>query len=131
MDMHSSQEKYKEEEFSLEELNKIDLLLKESLLDDFEINIPADFADNVVEKVEKRRSIKESLLRHLIMCIGFVVILGFAVAFLFYFGLKEANILLEFAMNFKYPITFGILIITGIQLADSFLLSRTKDQLEE
>ena len=131
MGMHSNQDKYKEEEFSLEELNNIDLLLKESLLDDFDINIPADFADNVVEKVEKRRSIKESLLRHLIMSIGFVVILGFAVALLFYYSLKEANILLEFAMNFKYPITFGILIITGIQLADSFLLSRTKDQLEE
>ena len=124
--MHSYKGKQSEEEFS-----NLDQLLKEVLEEDFEINIPVDFADNVVEKVEKRKSIREALLRHLMMSIGLFVIFAFTVAFLFYFGLKEANILLDFAIQFKYPIAFVLFTIIAIQLADSFLLSRTKDQLGE
>ena len=124
--MHSYKGKHSEEEFS-----NLDQLLKEVLEEDFEINIPVDFADNVVEKVEKRKSIREALLRHLMMSIGLLVIFAFTVAFLFYFGLKEANILLNFAIQFKYPIAFVLFTIIAIQLADSFLLSRTKDQLGE
>ncbi|WP_421918357.1 hypothetical protein [Marinifilum sp.] len=124
--MHSYKGKHSEEEFQ-----NVDKLLKEILEDDFEINIPIDFADNVVEKVEKRKSIQEALLRHLMMSLGLLVILAFTVAFLFYFGLQEANLLLEFVIQFKYPIAFVLFIITAIQLADSFLLSRTKDQLGE
>jgi formate/nitrite transporter FocA (FNT family) len=114
-----------------DESQNVDQLLKEILEDGFEPNIPIDFADNVVEKLEKRKSIREALLRHLMMTLGMLVILAFTVAFLFYFELKEANILLDFAIQFKYPIAFVLLIITGIQLADSFLLSRAKDQLHE
>jgi hypothetical protein len=124
--MHSYREKHTEEEFQ-----DVDRLLKEILEDDFDIDIPADFADNVVEKVEKKKSIREALLRHSLMALGLLVILAFSMAFLFYFGLKEANIILDFAMKFKYPIAFALFIITAIQLADSFLLSRTKDQLDE
>ncbi|WP_282014414.1 hypothetical protein [Marinifilum flexuosum] len=124
--MHSYRGKHTEEEFQ-----NVDQLLKEILEDDFELNIPIDFADNVVEKVEKRKSIREALLRHLMMSLGLFVIMAFTVAFLFYFELKEANILLDFVIQFKYPIAFVLFIITAIQLADSFLLSRTKDQLGE
>lgn len=124
--MHSYRGKHTEEEFQ-----NVDQLLKEILEDNFELNIPVDFADNVVEKVEKRKSIKEALLRHLMMTLGLFVIMAFTVAFLFYFELKEANILLDFVIQFKYPIAFVLFIITAIQLADSFLLSRTKDQLGE
>jgi len=124
--MHSYRGKHTEEEFQ-----NVDQLLKEILEDDFELNIPIDFADNVVEKVEKRKSIREALLRHLMMSLGLFVIMAFTVAFLFYFELKEANILLDFVIQFKYPIAFALFIITAIQLADSFLLSRTKDQLGE
>ncbi|RKE03920.1 hypothetical protein [Marinifilum flexuosum] len=124
--MHSYRGKHTEDEFQ-----NVDQLLKEILEDDFELNIPIDFADNVVEKVEKRKSIREALLRHLMMSLGLFVIMAFTVAFLFYFELKEANILLDFVIQFKYPIAFVLFIITAIQLADSFLLSRTKDQLGE
>lgn len=124
--MHSYRGKHTEDEFQ-----NVDQLLKEILEDDFELNIPTDFADNVVEKVEKRKSIKEALLRHLMMSLGLLVIMAFTVAFLFYFELKEANMLLDFVIQFKYPIAFVLFIITAIQLADSFLLSRTKDQLGE
>jgi formate/nitrite transporter FocA (FNT family) len=124
--MDSYKGKHTEDEFQ-----NVDQLLKEILEDGFEPNIPIGFADNVVEKLEKRKSIREALLRHLMMTLGMLVILAFTVAFLFYFELKEANILLDFAIQFKYPIAFVLLIITGIQLADSFLLSRTKDQLGE
>jgi hypothetical protein len=126
MDMHSYRGKHTEDEFQ-----NVDQLLKEILEDDFELNIPVDFADNVVEKVEKRKSIREALLRHLMMTLGLFVIMAFTVAFLFYFELKEASILLDFVTQFKYPIAFVLFIITAIQLADSFLLSRTKDQLGE
>jgi len=129
--MHSNQDKYSENEFKLEELNLIDQMLKESLEEDFEISIPMNFAEKVTEVVEKRKSIREALLKHLMMSIGLFVILAFAVAFLFYFKTEHANILLDFAIKFKYPIVFGFLIVTAIQMADSFLLSRTKDQLEE
>ena len=124
--MHNYRGKHTEDKFQ-----NVDQLLKEILEDDFELNIPIDFADNVVEKVEKRKSIKEALLRHLMMSLGILLILAFTVAFLFYFGLKEANMLLNFVIQFKYPIAFVLFIITAIQLADSFLLSRTKDQLGE
>ncbi|MDQ2177639.1 hypothetical protein [Marinifilum sp. D714] len=126
MNMHSYRGKHTEDEFQ-----NVDQLLKEILEDDFELNIPVDFADNVVEKVEKRKSIREALLRHLMMTLGLFVIMAFTVAFLFYFELKEASILLDFVTQFKYPIAFVLFIITAIQLADSFLLSRTKDQLGE
>lgn len=124
--MHSYRGKHTEDEFQ-----NVDQLLKEILEDDFKLNIPVDFADNVVEKVEKRKSIKEALLRHLMMSLGLLVIMAFTVAFLFYFELKEANILLDFVIQFKYPIAFVLFIVTAIQLADSFLLSRTKDQLNK
>lgn len=127
--MQNNQDKYTNDEFDLEELNLIDQMLKESLEDDFELSIPSDFADQVTEVVEKRKSIREALLKHLMMSLGLLSILGFAVAFLFYFGKDEADTLLNFATKFKYPIVFVLFTILSIQLADSFLLSRTKDQL--
>lgn len=130
MDMHSNQGKYKEEEFNLEELNFIDRMLKESLEDDFEVHIPADFADNVTELVEKRKSIREALLKHAIMSLGLVGIIGFAVGILFYLKIDLADVILNFAISYKFPLIFGLLTITAIQLADSVLLSRTKDRLE-
>ncbi len=130
-DMQKNQNKHTEDKFSLEELNFIDQMMKESLDDDFEISIPADFADQVTELVEKQKSIREALLKHLIMSLGLLMILAFSVAFLFYFRTEQANIFLEFVLKFKYPLAFGLLILTAIQLADSLLLSRTKEQLEE
>ena len=129
--MQKNQDKYTEDKFSLEELNFIDQMMKESLDEDFEISIPTDFADQVTELVEKRKSIREALLKHLMMSLGLFVILAFSVAFLFYFRSEQANMVLDFAMKFKYPIAFGLLILTAIQLADSLLLSRIKEQLEE
>jgi formate/nitrite transporter FocA (FNT family) len=127
--MHKNQDKYSNDEFDLEELNFIDQMLRKSLEDDFEVSIPLDFADQVTELIEKRKSIREALLKHLMMSIGLLVILAFTVAFLYYFRTEQANIFLKFILNFKYPLAFGLIIITAIQLADSFLLSRTKDQL--
>jgi hypothetical protein len=91
----------------------------------------AAHAEALTELVEKRKSIREALLKHLMMSLGLFVILAFSVAFLFYFRTEQANIVLDFAMKFKYPIAFGFLILTAIQMADSLLLSRTKEQLEE
>lgn len=127
--MQNKKWEHKEIEFNSEELNLIDCMLKDSLKEDFHVNIPMNFADNIVEKIEKRRSIREALLKHLMMCIGLLVIIAFAIAFLFYFELKQADILVQYAFQFKYPIAFVLFTITTIQLADSFLLSRTKDQL--
>lgn len=129
--MQNNLDKYREDEFKLEELNFVDQMLKESLEDNFEISIPLDFADQITEVVEKRKSIREALLKHLIMSLGLFVILAFTVAFLFYFRTEQANMVLNFALKFKYPLAFGLIIVTAIQLADSFLLSRTKEQLEE
>lgn len=129
--MHKNQDKYSNDEFGLEELNFIDQMLKESLEDDFEISIPTDFADQVTEVVEKRKSIREALLKHLMMSLGLFVIFAFTVAFLFYFEKDQARFLIDFALKFKYPLAFGLIILTAIQLADSLLLSRTKEQLEE
>jgi len=129
--MHENQNKYSNNEFDLEELNFIDQMLKESLEDNFEVSIPLDFADQVTEVIEKRKSIREALLKHLMMSLGLITILAFAVGFLFYLGKDEADRLLNFAINFKYPIAFVLFTILSIQLADSFLLSRTKEQLEE
>jgi len=129
--MHRNLDKYRDEEFNLDELNLIDQLIKDSLEDDFEISIPLDFADQVTEVVEKRKSIREALLKHLMMSLGLFVILAFTVAFLFYFKTEQANMVLDFALKFKYPLAFGLIIVTAIQLADSVLLSRTKEQLEE
>ncbi len=129
--MHSNQDKYGEDEFNLEELNFIDQMLKESLEENFNVSIPSEFADQVTELIEKRKAIREAILKHLIMSLGLIVILAFAVGFLFYIGKDEANTLVDFALKFKYPIAFGLLITTAIQLADSVLLSRTKEQLEE
>jgi len=129
--MHKNQDKYSNNEFDLEELSFIDQMLKESLEDDFEISIPIDFADQVTEVVEKRKSIREALLKHLMMSLGLFVIFAFTFAFLFYFEKDQASLLIDFALKFKYPLAFGLIIVTAIQLADSLLLSRTKEQLEE
>ncbi|MGZ2370716.1 hypothetical protein ACXR6G_13125 [Ancylomarina sp. YFZ004] len=129
--MQKNQDKYTEDKFNLEELNFIDQMMKESLEDDFEISIPTDFADQVTELVEKRKSIREALLKHLMMSLGLFVIIAFTVAFLFYFRTEQANIFLEFVLKFKSPLAFGLIILTAIQLADSLLLSRTKEQLEK
>ena len=129
--MHENQDKYSNNEFDLEELNFIDQMLKENLEDDFEVSIPFNFADQVTEVIEKRKSIREALLKHLMMSLGLITILAFAVGFLFYLGKDEADTLLNFATKFKYPIAFVLFTILSIQLADSFLLSRTKEQLEE
>lgn len=129
--MHKNSDKYSKDEFDLEELNFIDQLLKENLEDNFEISIPLDFADQVTEVIEKRKSIKEALLKHLMMSLGLITIIAFAIGFLFYLDKDEADTLLNFASKFKYPIAFVLFTFISIQLADSFLLSRTKEQLEE
>jgi len=129
--MHTNQDKNSNGKFDFEELNFIDQMLKESLEDDFEISIPLDFADQITELVEKRKSIREALLKHLMMALGLIVILAFTVAFLFYFRTEQANIFLDFVLKFKYPLAFGLITLTAIQLADTLLLSRTKEQLEE
>ncbi len=129
--MHKNQDKYSNDKFDLEELNFIDQMLRESLEDDFEVSIPHDFADQVTEVIEKRKSIKEALLKHLMMSLGLLFILAFAIGFLFYLGKNEVDTLLNFAAKFKYPIVFVLFTVLSIQLADSFLLSRTKEQLEE
>lgn len=129
--MQKKLDKYGEDEFKQDELNLIDQMLKESLVDDFEISIPLGFADQITELVEKRKSIREALLKHLMMSLGLFVILAFTIAFLFYFRTEQANIFLDFVMKFKYPFAFGLITLTAIQLADSLLLSRTKEQLEE
>jgi len=120
-----------DENWDLDELKLIDKLVKDSLSQDFSVTIPKGFADLITEKVEKRKSVREALLKHLMMSIGLFVIVAFAVAFLFYFKTDQANVILNFGLKFKYPIAFGLLIFTAIQLADSFLLSRTKDKLEK
>ncbi len=125
--MHSNQGKNEAEKFNLEELDLIDQILKESLEDDLKIHIPVDFADKVTELVEKQKSIREALLKHAMMSLGVIVIIGFAIGILFYFKVDFANIILNYAINFKYPLGFGLLIITAIQIADSVLLSRKKD----
>lgn len=119
----------KEMNWNESEENFLDDLLKEGLDRDFSVTIPEGFADMVSETVEKRKSIREALLKHLMMSLGLFGIMAFAVAFLFYFKMDEANVLVDFTVKFKYPIAFIITIITSIQLADSILLSRQKDQL--
>jgi hypothetical protein len=119
----------KEINWNESEENFLDNLLKDGLDRDFSVTIPESFADMVSETVEKRKSIREALLKHLMMSLGLFGIMAFAVAFLFYFKMDEANVLVDFTVKFKYPIAFIISIITSIQLADSFLLSRQKDQL--
>lgn len=119
----------KEMNWDENEKDFLDDLLKEGLDRDFSVTISESFADMVCETVEKRKSIREALLKHIMMSLGLFVIMAFAVAFLFYFKMDEANVLFDFAVKFKYPIAFIITIITSIQLADSFLLSRKKDQL--
>ena len=126
---HKDFEKYSED-WSQEELLLIDELVKDSLQEDLQVQIPTNFADKVTERIEKRKSIREALLKHLMMNFGLFVILAFAAAIL-YFKSDQADVIVDFALRFKYPIVFGILIVTAIQLADTFLLSRTKDQLEE
>ncbi len=129
--MYNNQDKYREEEFSLEELNLIDQMLKEGLNYDYDVAIPIDFADQITERIEKRKSIQEALLKHLIMSLGLLVISAFTIAFLFYFKTEQANIYLQFVLNFKAPLIFGSIIVIAIQLADSLLLSRIKEQLEK
>jgi len=129
--MQKNQDKYTEVKFDLDELDLIDQLLKESLADNFKVSIPLDFADQVTELVEKRQSIKEALLKHMMMALGLLVILAFTIAFLFYFKTEQANLFLDFVLKFKYPLAFGFITLAAIQLADSLLLSRTKEQLKE
>lgn len=129
--MHKDRYTYRDDDFNAEELNFIDQMVKDSLEDDFEFSIPLDFADQVTEVIEKRKSIKEALLKHLMMSLGLITIIAFAIGFLFYLDKDEADTLLNFASQFKYPIAFVLFTFISIQLADSFLLSRTKEQLEE
>ena len=129
--MHKDRYTYRDDDFNAEELNFIDQMVKDSLEDDFEFSIPLDFADQVTEVIEKRKSIKEALLKHLMMSLGLITIIAFAIGFLFYLDKDEADTLLNFASQFKYPIAIVLFTFISIQLADSFLLSRTKEQLEE
>ncbi|WP_372750844.1 hypothetical protein [Labilibaculum sp.] len=128
--MHTNQDKFEETEFTGKEGILLDDLLKECLNDDFEIAIPTNFADQVTERMEKRKSIREALLKHAIMSLGLLVIIGFAIGILFYFEIDMADVLLNYALTFKFPIAFVLLTITAIQFADSLLLSRTKELLE-
>ncbi|WP_461632874.1 hypothetical protein [Labilibaculum euxinus] len=120
-----------EENWNLDELKLIDELLTESLEQDFSISIPEDFADLVTEKVEKQKSVKEALLRMLMMTLGYLGIPGIAFGLLYYLKSAKVDVILELVFTYKYPLLFGVLCILSIQVADVMLLSRTKDQLEE
>jgi len=130
--MHNQGEDFEKSivNWTADEKIMLDNLLKESLLDDCRISIPVDFADGVTELIEKRKSVREALLKQLMLAMGYLTILGFAFAILFYLQTDDANTILNFALRFKYPILFGIICLISIQIADVFLLSRTKDQLE-
>ncbi len=120
-----------EENWNLDELKLIDELLTESLEQDFSVSIPQDFADLVTEKVEKQKSVKEALLRMLMMTLGYLGIPGIAFGLLYYLKSAKVDVILELVFTYKYPLLFGVLCILSIQVADVLLLSRTKDQLEE
>nr|WP_320020435.1 hypothetical protein [Labilibaculum manganireducens] len=120
-----------EENWNLDELKLIDELLTESLEQDFSVSIPADFADLVTEKVEKQKSVREALLRMLMMTLGYIGIPGIAFGLLFYLKSTKVDVILELVFTYKYPLLFGVLCILLIQAADVLLLSRTKDLLEE
>ncbi len=120
-----------EENWDFDELKLIDELLKESLMQDFSVSIPTNFADLVTEKVEKQKSVKEALLRMLMMTLGYLGIPGIAFGLLFYLKSAKVDLILDLIFTYKYPILFGVLCILSIQVADVFLLSRTKDQLDK
>ena len=120
-----------EENWNLDELKLIDELLTESLEQDFSVSIPEDFADLVTEKVEKQKSVKEALLRMLMMTLGYLGIPGIAFGLLYYLKSAKVDVILELVFTYKYPLLFGVLCILSIQVADVLLLSHTKDQLEE
>ncbi|WP_145957572.1 hypothetical protein [Labilibaculum antarcticum] len=120
-----------EEKWNLDELKLIDELLKESLEQDLLVSIPTDFADLVTEKVEKRKSVREALLRMLMMTLGYIGIPGIAFGLLYYLKSAKVDLILDLVFTYKYPILFGVLCILSIQVADTFLLSRTKDQLDQ
>lgn len=120
-----------EENWNLDELKLIDELLKKSLEQDLLVSIPADFADLITEKVEKQKSVKEALLRMLMMTLGYVFIPGIAFGLLYYLKSTKADLILDLVFTYKYPILFGVLCILSIQIADVFLLSHTKDQLDK
>lgn len=119
-----------EEKWNLDELKLIDELLKESLEQDLLVSIPTDFADLVTEKVEKQKSVREALLRMLMMTLGYVCIPGIAFGLLYYLKSTKVDMVLDLIFTYKYPVLFGVLCILSIQVADVFLLSRTKDQLD-
>ena len=120
-----------EENWNFDELKLIDELLTESLEQDFSVSIPQDFADLVTEKVEKQKSVKEALLRMLMMTLGYLGIPGIAFGLLYYLKSAKVDVILELVFTYKYPLLFGVLCILSIQVADVLLLSRTKDQLKE
>jgi hypothetical protein len=120
-----------EENWDLNELKLIDELLKESLEQNFSVSIPDNFADLVTEKVEKQKSVKEALLRMLMMTLGYVCIPGIAFGLLYYLKSAKVYLILDLIFTYKYPVLFGVLCILSIQVADVFLLSHTKDQLDK
>lgn len=120
-----------DENWDLDELKLIDELVKDSLSQDFSVTIPEGFADLITEKVEKRKSVREALLRLLMMTLGYVGIPGITFGLLYYLKSSKVDIILDLVFTYKFPILFGALCILSIQVADVFLLSRTKDQLDE
>ncbi|PKQ65522.1 hypothetical protein BZG02_00510 [Labilibaculum filiforme] len=120
-----------EENWDLDDLKLIDELLKDSLKQDFSVSIPDDFADFVTEKVEKQKSVREALLRLIMMTLGYLGIPGIAFGLLYYLKSTKIDVILDLIFTYKYPVLFGVLCILSIQIADVLLLSRTKDQLDK
>ena len=107
----------------------LDQLLKENLQEEFSIHIPEQFAEKVCEKIAKRKAIQDALVKQLVY-FGFFVCIVSAVAGILY--LNKSNYwesIKSFLLEYSTPIFFGVFLLLLLQIADSILLSRTKEKL--
>ena len=120
-----------DENWDLDELKLVDELVKDSLNQNFLVSIPEDFADLITEKIENRKSVREALLRLLMMTSGYVGMPGITFGLLYYLKSSKVDVILDLVFTYRFPILFGVLCILSIQIADILLMSRTKDQLDK
>lgn len=114
------------EEFSEQFL---DDLIKETLSEDFYVDIPTDFADRMEKKAEQinvSRYWKEEFLKHLAFLGGTLLMLAIPFGVFYYFNPENITGILTFLIQFKWILLGGFILLFAIQMADSWAIKKIK-----
>jgi hypothetical protein len=105
----------------------LDDLIQEAMSDDMFVAVPEGFADRMEKKAQQinlYRFWQDEFLKHIYFIGGPILMLAITFGVFYYFNPESLTGILSFLNQFKWLLLGGIILLFGIQLADSWVFKR-------